>query len=326
MLPEPKEFELSDLPGDGQTDCAGTAVVFSQGRPDEERKVSESVNISVSYMKFLKKHLITIILSLIFLVGLGLLVYPTFADYWNSMHQYHAILDYAEEISKMDDEQYEEMLEEARAYNASISEHGINWMLSDEEKKEYQSILSAGPSGIMGYIDISKIDIRLPIYHGTSEDVLQTSIGHLEGSSLPVGGEGSHCALSGHRGLPSAKLFSDLDKLKEGDTFVIGILNETLTYEVDQIRVVEPTDMTELQIKPGKDYCTLVTCTPYGINTHRLLVRGHRTENADGDVRVVADAIQIEPIYIAPFIAVPILVILLLVMMIAPGKKSRKKG
>ena len=176
-------------------------------------------------MKFLKKHLITIILSLIFLVGLGLLVYPTFADYWNSMHQYHAILDYAEEISKMDDEQYEEMLEEARAYNASISEHGINWMLSDEEKKEYQSILSAGPSGIMGYIDISKIDIRLPIYHGTSEDVLQTSIGHLEGSSLPVGGEGSHCALSGHRGLPSAKLFSDLDKLKEGDTFVIGILN-----------------------------------------------------------------------------------------------------
>ena len=226
----------------------------------------------------------------------------------------------------MDDKQYDEMLEEARAYNESISEHGINWMLSDEEKEQYRNILSAGSTGIMGYIDISKIDIKLPIYHGTSEDVLQTSIGHLEGSSLPVGGEGSHCALSGHRGLPSAKLFSDLDKLKEGDTFVIGILDETLTYEIDQIRVVEPTDMTELRIEPKKDYCTLITCTPYGINTHRLLVRGHRTENADGDVRVVADAIQIEPIYIAPFIAVPILIILLLVMMIAPGKKPRKKA
>ena len=276
-------------------------------------------------MKFLKKHLVTIILCVIFLVGLGLIVYPTFADYWNSMHQYHAILDYAEEISVMDDNQYEEMLEEARAYNEKIAERGINWILSDEEKAYYRTLLTAGSSGIMGYIDISKIDIKLPIYHGTSEDILQTSIGHLEGSSLPVGGEGSHCALSGHRGLPSAKLFSDLDKLKEGDTFVMVILSETLTYEVDQIRVVEPSDMTELKIEPNKDYCTLVTCTPYGINTHRLLVRGHRIENADGDLRVVADAIQIEPVFIAPFIAVPILVIMILLMLITTGKKPRKK-
>lgn len=274
-------------------------------------------------MNFLKKHLVTIILSGVLAVGLGLLIYPSFADYWNSMHQAHTILNYAEEISNMDDNQYEEMIEAARAYNDEIAENGIHWTLTEEEREEYNSLLAAGSTGVMGYIDISKINIKLPIYHGTSEEVLQTSIGHLEGTSLPVGGEGSHCALSGHRGLPSAKLFSDLDKLKEGDTFIMVILNETLTYEVDQIRVVEPSDLSALRVEPGQDYCTLVTCTPYGINTHRLLVRGHRVENADGDLRVVADAIQIEPIYIAPFIAVPMILILLVLMLISTSMSQK---
>lgn len=274
-------------------------------------------------MNFLKKHLVTIILSGVLAVGLGLLIYPSFADYWNSMHQAHTILNYAEEISNMDDNQYEEMIEAARAYNDEIAENGIHWTLTEEEREEYNSLLAAGSTGVMGYIDISKINIKLPIYHGTSEEVLQTSIGHLEGTSLPVGGEGSHCALSGHRGLPSAKLFSDLDKLKEGDTFIMVILNETLTYEVDQIRVVEPSDLSALRVEPGQDYCTLVTCTPYGINTHRLLVRGHRVENADGDLRVVADAIQIEPVYIAPFIAVPMILILLVLMLISTSIRQK---
>ena len=274
-------------------------------------------------MNFLKKHLVTIILSGVLAVGLGLLIYPSFADYWNSMHQAHTIWNYAEEISNMDDNQYEEMIEAARAYNDEIAENGIHWTLTEEEREEYNSLLAAGSTGVMGYIDISKINIKLPIYHGTSEEVLQTSIGHLEGTSLPVGGEGSHCALSGHRGLPSAKLFSDLDKLKEGDTFVMVILNETLTYEVDQIRVVEPSDLSALRVEPGQDYCTLVTCTPYGINTHRLLVRGHRVENADGDLRVVADAIQIEPVYIAPFIAVPMILILLVLMLISTSMSQK---
>ena len=274
-------------------------------------------------MNFLKKHLVTIILSGVLAVGLGLLIYPSFADYWNSMHQAHTILNYAEEISNMDDNQYEEMIEAARAYNDEIAENGIHWTLTEEEQEEYNSLRAAGSTGVRGYIDISKINIKLPIYHGTSEEVLQTSIGHLEGTSLPVGGEGSHCALSGHRGLPSAKLFSDLDKLKEGDTFIMVILNETLTYEVDQIRVVEPSDLSALRVEPGQDYCTLVTCTPYGINTHRLLVRGHRVENADGDLRVVADAIQIEPIYIAPFIAVPMILILLVLMLISTSIRQK---
>ena len=177
----------------------------------------------------------------------------------------------------------------------------------------------------MGYIDIPKIDIKLPIYHGTDESILQIAIGHLEGTSLPVGGEGSHCVMSGHRGLPSAKLFSDLDKMVEGDTFSLTVMNRTLTYEVDQIRVVEPSDLSDLKIEKGKDYCTLVTCTPYGINTHRLLVRGHRTQNPDGDAEVIADALQIEPVYIAPFLAGPVLVLLILGVLVATGRRASAK-
>ncbi len=175
---------------------------------------------------------------------------------------------------------------------------------------EYNSLLNVGGNGIMGYIEIPEQKIILPIYHGTSEAVLQIAVGHLDWSSLPVGGTGTHCVMSGHRGLPSAKLFTHLDELVEGDTFVVRVLDEVFTYEVDQILIVEPEDVSALTIEPGNDLCTLVTCTPYGINSHRLLVRGHRIENevASALVRVTSDAVQIEPVLVAPVLAMPILV------------------
>ena len=274
-------------------------------------------------MKWLKKNGLTLVLLSILVVGLGLLVYPSFSDYWNSFHQSRAIASYAQDVADMSQERYDEIIASAEAYNKRLSKTGINWVLSDEEKEEYNRQLAIGDSGIMGYIYVPKIDITLPIYHGTNEAVLQVAIGHLEGTSLPVGGEGSHCVMSGHRGLPSAKLFSDLDKMAEGDTFSLTIMNRTLTYEVDQIRVVEPMDLSDLGIEKGKDLCTLVTCTPYGINTHRLLVRGHRTDNPNGDADVIADALQIEPIYIAPFLAVPILLLLIAGVMVVSHRRIR---
>lgn len=273
-------------------------------------------------MNWLKKHLTTLILMVVLAVGLGLLLYPSVSDYWNYLHQSRAIFTYAENVADMDAQEYERILDTARRYNQKISESGIKWKLTDEEKEEYGEQLNIAGTGNMGYLDIPKINVKLPVYHGTAVKTLETSVGHMEGTSLPVGGEGSHCVLSAHRGLPSAKLFSDLDKLAEGDLFSLTILNETLTYEVDQIRVVEPTDLSALRISDGKDYCTLVTCTPYGINTHRLLVRGRRVENPDGEANVMADAMQIDPIYIAPFVAVPVLVFLLILMLLSTGRRA----
>ena len=275
--------------------------------------------------KRLTDRVITVILVIVLLVGLGILAYPSFSDYWNSFHQSRAVMTYAENVANMNTEEYKKLLERAGEYNAQLAERGISWNLSDEEKEAYQEQLNIGGNGVMGYIKIQKIDVMLPIYHGTEESVLQTSIGHLEASSLPVGGESTHCMLSGHRGLPSAKLFTDLDKLEEGDTFTLNVLNETLTYEVDHIWIVEPSDLNNLNIESGKDYCTLITCTPYGINTHRLLVRGHRISNQSGDAMVVADAIQIRPIYIAPFIAIPLLLLILIYVLIATSDRNRKK-
>ena len=274
-------------------------------------------------MNWMKKNWTTILLVVIFLVGIGLFAYPTFSDYWNSFHQSKAVASYVENVTNMDKEQYDKLWNEAVAYNAKLAETGIQWTMTDEEKKQYNEYLKVDDSGIMGYIDIPVIDCSLPIYHGTDESVLQIAIGHIEGSSLPVGGAGSHCVISGHRGLPSARLFTDLDKLVEGDIFILHTLDATLTYEVDQIRIVEPTDLSDLQIEEGKDLCTLVTCTPYGINTHRLLVRGHRIANQEeGNVRVSADATQIYPVQVAPFLAVPIL--LLLIIWVFAGSKRRR--
>ena len=276
-------------------------------------------------MERLKKNLPTILLTIVFFIGAGLIAYPTFSDWWNSFHQSRAVASYMDAVTSMDTSQYDAILKEADKYNRALSRTGVGWVMDEKQEEEYLKQLNVNETGIMGYIDIPKINITLPIYHGTDEAVLQIAIGHLMGTSLPVGGKGSHCVVSGHRGLPSARLFTDIDKLVEGDSFTMTVLNRTVTYEVDQVRIVEPTDLSDLQIEKGKDYCTLVTCTPYGINTHRLLVRGHRIENAQGEAMVIADAMQIESIYIAPFIAVPILLLLVFGVIISTGRKSRKK-
>lgn len=266
----------------------------------------------------------TVILILTFLVGLSLLLYPTVSDYWNSMHQSRAIMEYVEEVAELDDEQYEQLWADAENYNRSLVGKTDRYHLSKEEQKEYESLLSVSESGIIGYVEIPSIGCSLPIYHGIDETVLQIAVGHLAGTSLPTGGEGTHCVLSGHRGLPSARLFTDLDKLAVGDTFFLRVLDETLTYEVDQILIVEPQEVGALDIVEGEDYCTLVTCTPYGINTHRLLVRGHRVENTAlaGNVRVTADAMQIDPVIVASLVAVPILILLLAGLLLATRKRD----
>ena len=267
----------------------------------------------------------TVVLVLILLVGLSLLLYPTFSDYWNSFHQTQAIASYSKEVSQLDDETFEELKEEAIAYNNSLIGKSNRLNLSKADEKEYESLLDVTGTGIMGYIEISKIRCSLPIYHGTDDAVLQIAIGHIPGSSLPVGGESTHCVLSGHRGLPSAKLFSKLDQLEVGDTFVLRVLDDVLTYEVDQILIVEPQEINSLQIEEGKDLCTLVTCTPYGVNTHRLLVRVHRIENLEDSMyaRITADATQIDSMIVAPVLFIPLLLILIIVLLI-PRKKGEK--
>ena len=278
-------------------------------------------------MKKKNDKFITLFLILILLTGLSLLLYPSLSNYWNSQHQTRAIASYVEEVANLDEEKYEQIWEAARRYNASLAENGNTYEFSDEQKKEYEKLFNISGTGMMGYIEIPSIHCSLPIYHGTEESVLQVAVGHLEWSSLPTGGESTHCVLSGHRGLPSARLFTNLDELQEGDIFMLRILNEVLTYEVDQILIVEPEDTDELQIVPGKDYCTLVTCTPYGINTHRLLVRGHRIENPDEtkSAHVTAEAVQIEPMIVAPIIAIPILLVLLIFLLL-PRKKKKRGG
>lgn len=267
----------------------------------------------------------TVVLVLILLVGLSLLLYPSFSDYYNSFHQTQAIASYSKEVSQLDDETFEELKEEAIAYNNSLIGKSNRLNLSKADEKEYESLLDVTGTGIMGYIEISKIRCSLPIYHGTDDAVLQIAIGHIPGSSLPVGGESTHCVLSGHRGLPSAKLFSKLDQLEVGDTFVLRVLDDVLTYEVDQILIVEPQEINSLQIEEGKDLCTLVTCTPYGVNTHRLLVRGHRIENLEDSMyaRITADATQIDSMIVAPVLFIPLLLILIIVLLI-PRKKGDK--
>lgn len=272
----------------------------------------------------MRKHLSTIVLLFILLIGLSLLLYPTVSDYWNSFHQTKAITAYAENVAALDNASYDAIWDAARQYNRNLLNRSNSFLLSEEQKAEYESLLDISGQGVMGYIEIPEIDVSLPIYHGTEDPVLQVAIGHLEWSSLPVGGESTHCVLSGHRGLPSAKLFTNLDKLREGDTFLLRVLDEILTYEVDQILIVEPQDTAALEIVEGQDYCTLVTCTPYGINTHRLLVRGHRIDNIEEvkTVRVTADAVQLEPMLVAPVVAIPMLLILLILLLLPRRRKK----
>ena len=272
-----------------------------------------------------KKDFSTIALIIVFFVGVSVLLYPTVSDYWNSLHQSQAIATYADSVENMDEQDYEKLWDAAVSYNQKLFQSGHGLGLKDEEKEEYNELLDVSGTGIMSYIEIPKIKCSLPVYHGTDEGVLQIAVGHIEGSSLPVGGLNTHCVLSGHRGLPSAKLFSNLDKLEEGDIFMIRTLDQTFTYEVDQIRIVLPDEVEDLKIEEGKDLCTLVTCTPYGINTHRLLVRGHRVANQEEAeaVRVTADARMVDNRIVAMCIAAPVLVLLLIY--VAFGGRRRKR-
>ena len=266
----------------------------------------------------------TWILVLIMLIGLGIMAYPTVSDWWNSFHASRAIASYSNAVENVDKEKLDEMIQAAHEYNEKLLKKPNPYTMTDEDMAEYNSLLDLSGTGIIGYITIKSIGVYIPIYHGVEESVLQIAIGHIEWTSLPVGGESTHAVVSGHRGLPSAKLFTDLDQLREGDTFSITVLNQMITYEVDQIRIVEPGDISELAIAPGKDYCTLVTCTPYGINTHRLLIRGTRVANEAGELVVPAEAFRIPNYITIPAIGVPLLFLTLIVLLVVSGRRKPK--
>ena len=274
----------------------------------------------------MRKNLSTIILILIFLVGLSVMLYPSVSDAVNRKHQSRAVAGYAEEVEQLSDADYQTYFDAADAYNRQLNTTP-NAFYKPDLVSGYAQTLDISGTGIMGYITIPKISVELPIYHGTDEGVLQVAAGHMEGSSLPVGGAGTHAVISAHRGLPSAKLFTNLDELEVGDRFTITVLNRVLTYEVDQISIVLPTEIDQLLPTEGMDYVTLMTCTPYGINTHRLLVRGKRVETTESQkhIRVAADAFRIEPIIVAPILAIPMLLAALVGVLVAPHLRKRSK-
>lgn len=270
-----------------------------------------------------KVSITNILLVLIMLTGIGILAYPSVSDWWNSMHATQAIAGYVEAVETMSKEEKEAIFAKAKEYNDSLP-NGVNFNISEEKYAEYASILDVTGTGIMGYIQIQSIGVNLPVYHGVDEGILQIAVGHIPGSSFPIGGERTHAVMSGHRGLPSAKLFSDLDKLKEGDVFTVTVLDETFTYMIDQIRIVLPEETDELAIVDDKEYATLVTCTPYGVNSHRMLMRGHRIANIDGKA-TPADAVKIPTYIVIPAVGIPLLFVVLLGMLIYYRKKKPGK-
>lgn len=276
----------------------------------------------------MKKHLSTILLLLVFILGLAILLYPSISDYWNSMVQSKAIIDYESAIANMTQEDYSAYFEAADAYNAAVAELDFPLMYYDtlderEDLEKYEDILNVDGNGIFGYINIDKIGVQLPIYHGTEASVLNVAVGHLQGSSVPSGGESTHIVLSAHRGLPSAKLFTDLDELEVGDAFTITVLDRVLTYQVHDIEIVLPNEVDSLYVQEGEDLCTLVTCTPYGINTHRLLVHAHRVETVEekAEIFVPADAYLVDTLIVTPIVAIPMLLALLVYLLIKYRKK-----
>ena len=272
-----------------------------------------------------KGTMINIVLVSVLIIGLSLVLYPSLADYWNSFVQSRAVASYVEVLDNINDEEYRKMIDDAIEYNSSLVDMNNAYLLSDEQKEKYWSLLDVSGSGVMGVIKIPSIAVELPVYHGTSDEVLQVAVGHLDWTSLPVGGESTHSVVSGHRGLMSAKIFTDLDQLVIGDYFMMNVLNEVLTYQVDQIRVVQPNQTDDLLIEKGKDYFTLVTCTPYGINSHRLLIRGHRVANIEDaqEVRITGDAMVIERLVVVPFLLVPILTVMLIMLLIS-AKRTKE--
>lgn len=279
----------------------------------------------------MKSKLYNLLLVLIFLVGLSFLLYPTVSNYYNSLHQTRAIQEYAQEVDQLEEERNLQLRAEATDYNLRLQQQGqfSSYRLMEEE---YYALLNTSSTGVMCYVEIPAISVTLPVMHGTSDMVLDKAIGHLEWSSLPVGGESTHCVLSGHRGLPSAELFTNLDRLEQGDTFYIHILGQTMEYWVDQITVVLPTEYDELAIVPGQDYVTLMTCTPYGINTHRLLVRGRRLYRdqaaQDESQLLLKNEVQsIDLMVVIPVVLVGLAVLVFLALVLRPGRKKRpEKG
>lgn len=299
-------------PAGSATESTGGSLMEEQAvtKTTKKKKGSAGLNIMIA------------LFALVLLGGIGLIAYPTFANWWNSMHASRAVAGYVEQVNDMSGEQKKELLDQAHAYNQQLNTLPDRWHLTDEQMEEYERTLDVTGTGIMGYITIPELKVRLPIYHGTEESVLQIAGGHLAGSSLPIGGSGTHSAVSGHTGLPSAKLFTGLDSLKEGDTFAYHVLDETYTYQVDQIRTVLPNEMRDLDFDPNQDYSTLITCTPYGINSHRLLVRGHRIPNPVEDTTdyVKADRDQTMVVIVAA-----ILILLFIAWVISLIVRRNKK-
>ncbi len=272
----------------------------------------------------MKDRLSTILLVIIFVVGLSLLIYPSFSNYWNSLHMTSVINNYEKALDEIDDDTYEKILNAAVSYNEQLVKSQTGLSLTPDRLAEYEKLLDITGIGVMGYIEISSINVYIPIYHGTSDSVLTIGAGHLEGSSLPIGGESAHSVICGHRGLPTARLFTDLDRLNIGDEFTIYVLDDAYNYEVCDIYIVDPDDTSKLYIEEGQDLCTLYTCTPYGINSHRLLIRGKRVDDSNAHIRISSEAYKIESAIAAPIFAVPILFVLLIWLLISPGR--RKKG
>lgn len=276
----------------------------------------------------MKKHITTVLLILVLLIGLSLVLYPSISNWWNETRSSKVISDYNELVAELDEDDYEQMWNDAISYNANRAQPINPYLLTPEQKQTYHSVLNLDGNGVMGYIEIPSIGVSLPMYHTVNEDILQVAAGHVEWSDLPVGGENTHCVLSGHRGLPSAKLFTDLDDLRVGDIFMLRVLDTLLTYEVDQILIVDPGDVKNLRRVSGQDLCTLVTCTPYGINTHRLLVRGHRIENTPETavIRVTANAVQVDSMIVALIAAVPMMAVAVTGLLFTSNRRSRKNN
>lgn len=274
----------------------------------------------------MKRYVSTAVIAAAFFVGISLLLYPVISEYINAKHQSKAIASYDETVSHMSEAEYDEIFAKARAYNDALA-RTEGAFYQPERVSGYLEALDITGTGIMGYVTIDKIGVELPVYHTVETDVLQSAVGHLPGTSLPIGGEGTHAVLSGHRGLPSARLFTDLNKLEPGDLFTITVLNRVVMYRVDQVKIVDPTDVTDLQLVPGKDYCTLFTCTPYGINSHRLLVRGVRVETPeDAAPRYIAnEAYRIDPLIVTPAVAAPMLLGIVVVMLIKSRRSALKQ-
>ena len=275
--------------------------------------------------------IVNIFIALVFLVGAGIFTYPTISDLWNQYRNALLVSKYNSSVENLSNDQYDKLWQDAEEYNAEHPTNVIVDAFSEEDdyvlSHPYDEVLDPNGDGLMGSIEIPKLDVVLAIYHGLGKDVLEKGVGHVEGTSLPIGGESTHAVLAGHRGLPSAKIFTDLDQMEEGDIFLIHVLDKTLAYKVDQIKTVLPEETSELDTIPGEDHVTLVTCTPYGVNSHRLLVRGIRTDYVEEETEeepTMQKLAKIDPVKIM-LVGLAVLIILIIIIYLVVRRKSRKK-